>query len=74
MYPAPEAAEAQTHRQRYSIWDAEAERAERIACWRDTLVPKWARGLNYPHKESRADQPAQLTPLGRKLLGLDRWE
>jgi hypothetical protein len=74
MFPAPEAAEAKTHRRRYSIWDAEAERTERIACWQDTLVPKWARSLNYPHKESRANQPAKLTPLGRKLLGLDRWE
>jgi hypothetical protein len=48
------------------------ERAERIACWREKRAPAWFRG--WPGQvDPEPGAPAELTPLGRKLLGLDRW-
>lgn len=59
----------------YPASDDEAQREERIACWRERRAPSYwekdipekfrGRELRYP--------PAELSPLGRKLLGLDRW-
>jgi ectoine hydroxylase-related dioxygenase (phytanoyl-CoA dioxygenase family) len=55
--------------------EAEARRQERIAMWRDRLPPK---GKAFPgdprRKEELFGQTAELTPLGRKLLGIDLWE
>lgn len=49
-------------------------RQERIRCWRERLTP---RGIAFPgdprQRERRQGRPARLTPLGRKLLGLDSW-
>ena len=53
----------------------EAVREERIACWRERRPPKsWEREI--PEALRGLEQrrpPADLTPLGRRLLGLDRW-
>lgn len=55
--------------------DDEALRQERIACWRERCAPShWQRDI--PEKFRGREQrfpPAELTPLGRKLLGLDVW-
>ncbi len=52
--------------------DDEAERQERVACWREHRPP--APWLGDPGKrEQLHGVTAELTPLGRKLLGLDRW-
>jgi ectoine hydroxylase-related dioxygenase (phytanoyl-CoA dioxygenase family) len=55
--------------------DNEAARAERIAMWRDRLSPEGEAFPGDPRKiEVLQNKTAELTPLGRKLLGLDRWE
>lgn len=55
--------------------DDEAQRQERITLWRDRLPPP---GKPFPgdfrQMEQRCGMTAELTPLGRKLLGLDRWD
>lgn len=55
--------------------DDEALRQERITMWRDRLPRK---GFAFPgdprNWEVLHGTTAELTPLGRKLLGLDRWE
>jgi len=59
----------------YPVSDDEAQREERIACWRERRAPSyWERDIpeKYRGRELRYP-PAELTPLGRKLLGLDRW-
>jgi hypothetical protein len=55
--------------------DDEQARQERIACWRDRRAPSsWEREIPEPYRDLEQDNPpAELTPLGRKLLGLDRW-
>jgi Phytanoyl-CoA dioxygenase (PhyH) len=53
----------------------EAQRQERIACWRERRAPSyWERDIpeKYRGREQR-NPPAELTVLGRKLLGLDVW-
>ena len=54
--------------------DDEEYREYRIDCWRRRLPP---RGDPFPgdprETEQRLGKTAELTPLGRKLLGLDRW-
>lgn len=56
-------------------FDDEEARQHRIQCWKERLGPGGdafpgdARGWEQKH-----GQTAELTPLGRKLLGLDRWE
>ena len=55
--------------------DDEAARQDRIMRWHDRLPPAapWAPGD--PRKWEREHAAtAELTPLGRRLLGLDRWE
>jgi Phytanoyl-CoA dioxygenase (PhyH) len=51
---------------------AAEERHERIENWREVRAPAWWRGwVGQPDPEPWP--PATLTPLGRKLLGLDAW-
>jgi ectoine hydroxylase-related dioxygenase (phytanoyl-CoA dioxygenase family) len=53
----------------------EDSRQERITAWRDRLPPK---GKPFPGDPRRIEQlygqTAELTSLGRKLLGVDRWD
>lgn len=55
--------------------DNEALRQWRITSWRDRVAPE---GYAFPGDprgwEKERYQTAQLSPLGRKLLGLDSWE
>ncbi len=50
----------------------ESLRQHRISLWRDRAHPPQFPGD--PRDVERLRGPARLTPLGRKLLGLDRWE
>lgn len=53
----------------------EGEREERIACWRERRPPKASYFYGDPREiEQRSGKTAVLTPLGRRLLGLDRWD
>lgn len=49
-------------------------REDRVYRWRERLAPaaKWAVG-DPEEREHKYGETAELTPLGRKLLGLDRW-
>ncbi|MEQ1505790.1 MAG: phytanoyl-CoA dioxygenase family protein, partial [Myxococcota bacterium] len=48
------------------------ERAERIGWWRDRRAPPWWRG--WPgQQDPEPGPPAELGPLGRRLVGVDRW-
>jgi hypothetical protein len=53
----------------------EERRQHRIKCWRERLCPG---GRAFPGDprgwEQEHNETAELTPLGRKLLGLDPWE
>ena len=50
-------------------------REERIACWRKRDPPKAPYFPGDPRQiEQSTGEPATLTTLGRKLLGLDAWE
>jgi ectoine hydroxylase-related dioxygenase (phytanoyl-CoA dioxygenase family) len=53
----------------------EALRQERIACWRDRTHPpgKWYFPGDPRQTEQKQGKTAELTALGRKLLGLDCW-
>ncbi len=46
---------------------------ERIALWREKRVPKGWRSWPATVRDPEPGLPAQLDPLGRKLLGLDPW-
>jgi hypothetical protein len=63
MFPADEANEA--HRER------------RLHAWRTRTTPHDPQGFPFPgdprEREARQGVIAELTPLGRRLLGLDRW-
>lgn len=50
----------------------EADRQQRIGLWRDRLHPPGFPG-DPRQIESKQGRTAELTPLGRMLLGLDRW-
>jgi ectoine hydroxylase-related dioxygenase (phytanoyl-CoA dioxygenase family) len=53
----------------------EETRLHRIDCWRNRLPPGNQIFPGDPREiEQHRYQTAELTPLGRKLLGLDRWE
>jgi ectoine hydroxylase-related dioxygenase (phytanoyl-CoA dioxygenase family) len=54
--------------------DNEEARQTRITMWRDRLPPKGDAFPGDPRGVEQQNPPAELTPLGRKLLGLDRWE
>lgn len=56
--------------------DNEEQRQDRIACWRDRQAPAhWEKDLpeKFKGREQNSYPPAALTPLGRRLLGLDLW-
>jgi hypothetical protein len=50
--------------------DDEEERQRRITGWKERLT---GLGKDAKEKEHFEGRTAELTPLGRKLLGLDRW-
>jgi hypothetical protein len=49
----------------------EAQRQRRITGWQERLT---GLGKDEKEKEHFHGRTAELTPLGRKLLGLDRWD
>jgi ectoine hydroxylase-related dioxygenase (phytanoyl-CoA dioxygenase family) len=54
--------------------DNAAEREERIHLWRELDYPKRDAFPGDPREwEKHNGSTAELSPLGRKLLGLDRW-
>ncbi len=55
--------------------DQEERRQDRVASWRDRTPPNeaWAHG-DPGQWEQKHGKTAELTPLGRKVLGLDLWE
>lgn len=57
------------------VWYDEEDRKARIACWQGNTKPpyQWAFGDKRKIEERRRT-PAELTSLGRKLLGIDNWE
>jgi hypothetical protein len=59
----------------YPARDDEEQRESRIRAWQELLPPK---GKAFPGDprgfEQKHYQPAQLTDLGKKLLGLERWD
>jgi hypothetical protein len=59
----------------YPALEEEDRREERVACWREGHAPSyWERDIPEQLRgRERQNPPAKLTPLGRKLLGLDRW-
>jgi hypothetical protein len=48
------------------------ERWERVQRWRERRAPAYWRGWQY-QLDREPGEPAGLSPLGRKLLGLDEW-
>ena len=55
-------------------WENAAEREERIRLWREREPPKREAFPGDPRQwEKRNAEPAVLSPLGKKLLGLERW-
>lgn len=57
---------------RPSIEEDESQRQYRVSLWRDRMHPD--RFAGDPRGVERKSGPARLTALGRRLLGLDRWE
>lgn len=53
----------------------EKARQDRIACWRERKAPEyWERDIPEMYRgRERENPPAELTDLGKKLLGLDAW-
>jgi hypothetical protein len=55
--------------------DDEAARESRVRAWQERIPPPGTAFPGDPRKiEQQAGSPANLTPLGRKLLGADPWE
>jgi hypothetical protein len=55
--------------------DDETSRQTRIRAWQERIPPPGTAFPGDPRKiEQQTGSTAQLTPLGRKLLGADRWE
>jgi ectoine hydroxylase-related dioxygenase (phytanoyl-CoA dioxygenase family) len=55
--------------------DDETARQRRIRLWRENLHPESPAFPGDPRRiEEQRGRPAELTPLGRRLLGLDRWD
>jgi len=59
----------------YPAVDDEAQRQERIDCWRESRAPgHWEQDIPEKYRgRERARAPADLTELGRKLLGVVLW-
>jgi ectoine hydroxylase-related dioxygenase (phytanoyl-CoA dioxygenase family) len=54
--------------------DDEERRRQRIDCWRNNTHPAARAFPGDPRRiEEQRPAPAELTDLGRKLLGIDRW-
>ncbi|MEO8185647.1 MAG: phytanoyl-CoA dioxygenase family protein [Deltaproteobacteria bacterium] len=51
---------------------SDAARQERVACWQERRAPAWWRG-GRGQIEPEPGPLATLTPLGRRLVGLDPW-
>ncbi len=52
----------------------EAQRETKVAEWKDKRLPDWAIAQEISRGKTHEDgEAAQLTELGRKLVGLDRW-
>jgi hypothetical protein len=51
---------------------SDAERQERIECWRQKRAPAWWRGWK-GQVDPEHGQPADLTQLGRRLVGVEAW-
>ena len=52
----------------------EAARQTRLRCWEQRLPPPGPAFPGDPRRvEEQSGRPAELTPLGRKLLGVDSW-
>jgi hypothetical protein len=51
---------------------SDAERRERIECWQQKRAPVWWRGWK-GQLDPEPGRPAMLSPLGRRLLGVDAW-
>lgn len=55
-------------------WEDAAQRDYRVRCWRYRLPPNGAPFPGDPREvEQRTGTTATLTPLGKKLLGLEEW-
>jgi hypothetical protein len=50
----------------------DAQRADRVECWQQRRAPRWWRGWR-GQIDPEPGPCATLTPLGRRLLGVDRW-
>lgn len=60
----------------YPLSEREEDREERVASWQERRAPiGWLKDVpaHYQGKEAAENSPAELTPLGRKLLGVDLW-
>ena len=53
--------------------DNEAVRNERIRLWQEREAPVGPPFPGDPRELEKQNPVAELNPLGRKLLGLDRW-
>jgi ectoine hydroxylase-related dioxygenase (phytanoyl-CoA dioxygenase family) len=49
------------------------DRQQRITCWREKRAPAYWRGWR-GQIDPEAGEPARLTALGRRLVGLERWD
>ena len=50
----------------------DADRRERIECWKQKRAPVWWRGWK-GQVDPEPGEPTELTALGRRLVGADRW-